>query len=130
MRAGICATLVGIIAIVGCTKGQGATPDTTQAQAASAGNTAAMSTSLGDARHAIDSMDKKLADALAHADIKTEARRQGRTTEGALSHRLEAPDGRYVEDGARLRHVGSDGKVARLTRGSAHRGAKASVISG
>lgn len=68
MRATTCAALVGIIAVVGCTKGQGAAPDTTQSVAA-AGHTTT-STSPADARHAIDSANTKMADAIARGDAR------------------------------------------------------------
>jgi uncharacterized protein (TIGR02246 family) len=69
MRSGTLAALAGIIAVAGCTKGQAATSDTTQA--ATAGHTAAASTSPADARHAIDSTNSKMSDAIAHGDAKT-----------------------------------------------------------
>ena len=70
MRSRTLAALAGIIAIVGCTKEQAAASDSTRAPATTDVRAAA-SVSPADARHAIDSMNAKMADAIAHGDAKT-----------------------------------------------------------
>lgn len=70
MRSGTFAAIAGIIAVAGCTKGQAAASDTTQAAATPAAQTASASTSSADARHVIDSAETKMADAIAHGDAK------------------------------------------------------------
>lgn len=72
MRVGRCAVLVGVIAVAGCTKGQGTTPDTTLA-ATTAGHTAAATPSPSDARHAIDSADTRMAGLIERGDAKAAA---------------------------------------------------------
>jgi uncharacterized protein (TIGR02246 family) len=71
MRYGISAMLVGVVALAGCAKsGTSAATDSSRTATASAAP-AATAPSASDARHAIDSMNTKYADALTRADAAT-----------------------------------------------------------
>lgn len=70
MRSRTLAAFVGIIAVVGCTKGQAAAADSAKASATTGDHATAASTSPADARHAIDSMNTKMADAITRGDAK------------------------------------------------------------
>lgn len=67
MRVGICAVLAGAVVVVGCTTGQAtASSDSTKTGAPAASAAATPS----DARHAIDSMNTQMSDAVTRGDAK------------------------------------------------------------